>query len=129
MRLAGAEIVPREAAAGLPSLIARHRIVVGQQLLGALGVADLEAMATGRPVVMYLRSDLDYGEPPPISNARGPEAVASAALSLLDDSAAASRLGEESWRWTDRHHRIESVVEQLLALYEAGLGIRLRSGG
>ena len=121
MHEAGAVISDRVTASELPAFIGRHRVVLGQQFLGALGVADLEAMATARPVVMNLRTDLAYESVPPIVNAGDAQSIASATSALLDDPNMRASIGSSCSRWVDQYHRTDRVVEELLAMYAAAL--------
>ena len=103
----------------LPALIARHKVVVGQVRHGAVGMAEIEAMACGRPLVARFRYGRAYPEPPPIVNAEDGRAIAAAVLRLLDAPAERLALGEETRSWVERHHAREVVVARVEAVAEA----------
>ena len=95
--------------AALPGIIGRHGLVVGQVLLGALGMAELEAMACGRPVIAWSRFGSFYGESPPVVRALDGRDVATAIARLIDDPPLRARLGAESRSWVDTYHRLDSA--------------------
>ena len=103
----------------LPALIARHKVVVGQVRHGAVGMAEIEAMACGRPLVARFRYGCAYPEPPPIVNAEDGRAIAAAVLRLLDAPAERLALGEGTRSWVERHHAREVVVARVEAVAEA----------
>lgn len=103
----------------LPALIARHKVVVGQVRHGAVGMAEIEAMACGRPLVAYFRYGRAYPEPPPIVDAEDGAAIAAAVLRLLDAPAERLALGEETRSWIERNHAREVVVARVEAVAEA----------
>ena len=103
----------------LPALIARHKVVVGQVRHGAVGMAEIEAMACGRPLVARFRYGRAYPEPPPIVNAESGADVAREVLRLLDAPAEREALGEETRRWTERHHARDVVVARVEEVSQA----------
>ena len=103
----------------LPALIARHKVVVGQVRHGAVGMAEIEAMACGRPLVARFRYGRAYPEPPPIVNAGDGRAIAAAVLQLLDAPAERLALGEETRSWVESHHAREVAVARVEAVAEA----------
>lgn len=96
--------------------LASARVVLGQFRLGALGVADLEAMATGRPVLTWVREGI-YPEPPPVHSSRDPSDLARRVAELLDDDDAARAAGTAAADWVARTHGPERVARQLIAVY------------
>ena len=89
-------------------LLASSKIVIGQFQAGALGIADLEAMALGRPVVTWVRDV--YPDPPPVTNAHTAREVASAVLAGPSAADAAN--------WVERTHGREVVLGTLLPIYD-----------
>ncbi len=118
MRDAGAAIVPRLYPAEIPTFIARHRVVLGQQRLGVLGVSELQAMAAGRPVITHVNADADYGpDRPPIAEAHDPADIAHTAERLLASESAAAMLGGSGANWVRRHHDRSAVARRLVEIY------------
>jgi glycosyltransferase involved in cell wall biosynthesis len=102
----------------LPTLMARHRVIVGQVHQGAVGMVELEALACGRPVVTWFTYNDSYPEPPPFVQALRGEEIATAIRRLLDDPAEAARIGAASREWVVRHHNagtIAAKIEELAA--------------
>lgn len=119
MAAAGAHVIPRQAPGELPALLAGHRVVLGQQLLGALGVSELQAMAAGRPVVCHLRPDFDYGSVPPVVVSTGAIDAAERTLELLDRPDWASTVGASGATWVRANHGRDLVGRRLVELYES----------
>lgn len=119
-------MVPRLAPSDVPAFIARHRVVLGQQLLGVLGVSELQAMASGRAVVTHLGPDADYGgAAPPVVEAHEPDEIASAALALLGEPLTAVERGRAGATWVRAHHDRSAVAKRLVEIYRSELGIDL----
>ena len=122
-RRIGVELVPRAPAAQFRALLAAADVVVGQQASGCLGVADLEAMTLGRPLVARFTERDAYGEDAPLWNTTALD-PADAVLAALDDPGAAADRGRAGMRWVLRHHSPEAFVRSALTLYE-----RIRDDG
>lgn len=104
-----------------PGILARHRVAIGQVYEGAVGMAELEAMACARPVVTHFIYDRVYDAPPPFVQANSPRQVAAAVGRLLDDPALAEQTGTRSREWLLAHHdrrvvaeRVEEVLEEIV---------------
>ena len=120
-RLPNVTLIPHQPRAALPAIINRHAVVLGQALLGAVGMAELEAVSCARPVVAWYRYNHAYAEPPPIVKAVDGFDIATAVERLIDDPAERDRLGDEGRRWIQRYHnladasgRVEAAAIQLV---------------
>ncbi|MBK6563057.1 MAG: glycosyltransferase family 4 protein [Dehalococcoidia bacterium] len=102
--------------AKLPSLMARHRVIVGQVYQGAVGMVELESLACARPVVAWFTYPEAYEEPPPFVQALTGEAIAAAVTRLLEDPAEAARIGAESRAWVERQHNAVTIAGRIEAL-------------
>lgn len=118
---AGAELIDPVPSAEIPGLIAAHQVVVGQQLLGVLGVSELQAMALERPVAVDLHLGDTYPDPPPVLDTRSAIGVVEAVERLLDDADLRADLGRRGRQWVAVHHATPVVVDQLVALYRNAL--------
>ncbi|MFN0096850.1 MAG: glycosyltransferase family 4 protein [Dehalococcoidia bacterium] len=125
-KLPNVRLLPFQRRDQLPALINQHAIVVGQAFLGALGMAELEAMACARPVVAWYRNNAGYVEPPPIWRAVDGIDIARAVIRLHDDPAARETLGDAARGWVVRNHgmdhtaaRVEAAGVDALETYRA----------
>jgi len=103
----------------LPSLINEHGIVLGQVKLGSAGMAELEAMACGRPVVTWFNEIRAYTSRPPFVTAVDSVEIANAVKRLVDDAALRSRLGGEGREWVVEHHSLDRIVDRVEAVARA----------
>ncbi len=103
----------------LPQIIDEHGIVIGQARLGSVGMAELEAMACGRPVVAWFNERGGCSEPPPILSAVDGDDIARVVERLANDPAARDRLGAAGRAWVERHHGVERVVDRVEAVARA----------
>ncbi len=106
-------LLPRQARADLPAVISSHGIVVGQVNLGAVGMAELEAMSCARPVVCHFSFGDAYPEPPPFVAATTGRAIADAVIRLVDDPALRARTGDAGREWIVRHHHLDRITERV----------------
>jgi glycosyltransferase involved in cell wall biosynthesis len=93
-------------------------IVVEQLLAGAHGQTAVECMSMGKPVLSYLREDVETLMPRnhPIVNA-SPETVKEKLRSLIRDPGLRTRIGENSRRYVEEVHDYRVVARELERLY------------
>jgi glycosyltransferase involved in cell wall biosynthesis len=108
--LSNVSFIPRQKRRDLPAVIARHGVVIGQVNLGAVGMAELEAMSCARPVVSHFVFDHAYPEPAPFASASIPEEIAASVLRFVDDPAARAATGEAGRAWVRRHHDLDTIA-------------------
>ncbi len=114
-------ILPPVAHADMPGLLRRHRIVFGQQRLGALGNYELEALAVGVPVVTHYRHWDAYPIDPPVVDDRSASRVTPRVLALLEDDVARAALGQQGRGWVARYHAPSTIARGLIEMYSAAL--------
>ena len=94
--------------------------VLDQFMLGAFGTTTPEAMACGKPVLLYFNEE-DHRwclpEPPPIINVRTVDEIAQALQKIHDRPDWAVDIGRQGEEWFNRHHNIDVVVQRHLELY------------
>jgi len=98
-------------------------VVIDQFKMGAFGMATLEAMSCGRPVVCHVDRELAtsfYPTPPPTIGGPTPEDIA-AALELLRDPRRAASVGEQGRRWVELYHGPGAIFREHMAAYESVL--------
>ena len=104
-------------------------VVIAELVSGAYGLAALEAMAMGKPVICYLKPSLVSKFPADcaIVNAN-PGNLADVLGRLLSDGALRNRVGRDSRAYVEKHHDALALAKDLLKIYE-GLGLGAHRGG
>jgi glycosyltransferase involved in cell wall biosynthesis len=113
----GVTFIPPVAYADMPALIQAHDIIIGQFGLGCLGMAELESMACGKPVITYFSYPEWYESPPPILNSQNADQAYSALSSLLENPGLRRHLAGQSRAWVERHHNYITIARQLANYY------------
>jgi glycosyltransferase involved in cell wall biosynthesis len=104
----------------MPALYRSAGVVVDQLYFGWYGVTAVEAMATGRPVVAYLRPDLRERYAPPVAQA-DPDSIGRVLEEMYSRPDRGLALGERGRRYAIEQHAGEAVGRQWIDLYrEAG---------
>lgn len=101
-------------------LLAGARVVVGQSA-GILAASELEALATGAPLVVPVSLPLYAATPPPVLGGSVSEAV-EAVIGLLDGSCPHD--SEVTRRWVRDEHGVERAVDTVSETYRAVLAAR-----
>lgn len=108
-------LIPHQERHRLPAVIAQHGVVVGQVLLGVVGMAELESMACARPVISWYTHREAYPEFPPLVRAVDGFDIAASVIRLVDDAAQRQAVGGASRAWVRKYHDIADIsgrVEQ-----------------
>ncbi|SDY16728.1 Glycosyltransferase involved in cell wall bisynthesis [Evansella caseinilytica] len=94
-------------------------IVIDQLCIGAYANLSMEAMALGKPVICYIRDDLQSKYPGnlPIVNAN-PDTIYERLKWLLGRPEQWRRLGIRGRRYVRNYHNQDKVAKQLMAIYE-----------
>jgi glycosyltransferase involved in cell wall biosynthesis len=112
-------IIARQPRWKLPALFNQHGIVIGQVKLGSAGMAELEAMACGRPVVTWFNELHAYADVPPYVTAVDGFDIASAVANLVDQPELRDELGQRGRAWVAEHHSLAEVVTRVEEVAEA----------
>lgn len=96
----------------------RADVVVDQLVIGWYGVVTIEALAMGKPVVVYVRDDLarDFNPPLPIANAN-PDTVKGVLRELISDHGRRLELAETGRAFVEEVHDIRKVAARLRERY------------
>lgn len=89
-------------------------MVLDQFTLDSYGTAGLEAMSTGKPLVISLNEDnyrRYFSAPPPVVNVHSPDEIASKIEELLERGYRAKQLGLRERSWVVRNHYREAVQQ------------------
>lgn len=94
-------------------------IMLDQFVIGSFGVAALEAMALGKPVLCYIKPSLLSRLPPdfPIINANQDNLV-KVLGSLLKDGQRRHEIGRQSRAYIEKHHDAHQIAQQLVSIYQ-----------
>jgi glycosyltransferase involved in cell wall biosynthesis len=97
-------------------------IVVDQLLIGSTGVLTLEAMALGKPVVLYLREELfsNFYDEIPVANAN-PDTITSVLRKLIGDYEWRMHLSKVGRKAIEDRHDIKKVIHQYIENYNTVL--------
>ena len=125
--LPNVRLIHHQPRANLPRILSDHGVVLGQAFLGAIGMAELEAMAAARPVVTWFRFDTAYPEHPPLIRAVDGRDLAAAIVRLVDSPQQRDDLGSRARAWVQRYHSLERAAEAVEAAATAAM--RRRSLG
>ncbi len=104
----------------MPVVLASVDVVVGGLRLGALGVTELEALATGTPVIASVRGDLPQVEPyyrssPPVLPSVTPQSVVDQVTEMISNRDSLVAVGMKGKEWVREYHSADRVA----ALYES----------
>lgn len=102
--------------------IAACDIFLDQFIVGDFGMASLEAMALGKPVVCYVKESLRGAYPAdlPIVSAT-PDELPDVLEWLLRDGSARARLGREGRSYVEQHHSMLARASALQSTYMRGM--------
>ncbi len=96
---------------------AHCHVVVDQFDVGGLGGIAIEAMAAGRPVMMYVNencSRLQYGgDTPPVINCWSEDEIYGCLMGCAEASFIHEK-SEQSYSWVHRQHRTDVVYDKIL---------------
>jgi len=106
-------VFPFELIKSWSEIIQDHDIILGQFVLGSLGMSDLEAMSCGKPLITYLR-DIKC---PAISTA-SPDIIAKVVIDLIENKELRIKKGEESREWILKYHDAKKISKRLKNIYE-----------
>ncbi len=100
-------------------LIQKADIFLDQFVLGSYGMASLEAMAFGKPVVCYIKPSMVNKYPPdlPIVNANQ-DNLAEVLKPLIEDGKLRYEFGRQSRAYVEKYHDAAKLAHQLVGIYE-----------
>ncbi len=112
-------LIPHQPRNHLPEIISQHGVVIGQVLLGVVGMAELESMACARPVVSWFSHRGAYEEFPPFVLAVDGFDIATAVIRLVDDASERTHIGGASRAWVSKYHNVDAVSARVEQAAEA----------
>ena len=95
-------------------------IVLDQFTIGTFGTVTPEAMACGKPVMLYFNREVHewcYGDMPPVVSAGTEDQIFSELMALLGSRERRLAVGQASREWIVKHHGWELVADRQIAVY------------
>lgn len=94
-------------------------IFLDQFVIGSYGMAAVEAMAFGKPVVCYIKDSLIKNYPPdfPVINANQ-ENLVEVLRNFLKDGNLRKEIGKKSREYVEKYHSMEILGNKLLEIYK-----------
>ncbi|WP_051569316.1 glycosyltransferase [Alkaliphilus transvaalensis] len=94
-------------------------IVIDQILCGSYGNVSVEAMAMGKPVICYIRPDLEkmYGDKMPIISAN-PDNLYQKLKALITEPEERFSLGKKGRAYVEEHHEGSRIIKDLIKIYQ-----------
>ncbi len=114
--------IPWTPHAEMPQLMGRATVVVGRLRLGSLGITELEAMATGRPLILQQSGSVQgfdgyYESDPPVISCTTALEVADAVQECLGNESYAREIGSNGRRWALKYHSPGVVADLYVKEY------------
>ncbi len=95
-------------------------IFIDQLIIGSYGMATMEAMSFGKPVMCYIMPEVfEAGLPAncPIVNTN-PENLKEKIIELITNPQLRHDLGKRSRSFAEEHHDVDKVAQQLMFIYK-----------
>lgn len=94
-------------------------IFVDQLIIGHHGVASVEAMAMGKPVICFIKPSLlnDYPPELPVVSAN-PDTIYEKLEMLIKDASLRNRLGVEGRKYAEKYHHDKVLAKEMVKIYE-----------
>lgn len=100
------------------SMLGDCDIMLDQFVVGGFGVATLEAMAMGKPVLCYIPPNIKNLPPDiPIVNANQ-DNLAEVLGNLLGNGALCNQIGRQSRAYVEKYHDAHKIAQDLVKIYE-----------
>lgn len=95
-------------------------IVIDQILCGAYGNVSVEAMALGKPVICYIRPDIQARIPAelPIVSAN-PDTLYESLMFLIKNPEYRQQAGRQGRAYVEKYHDSAAVIKQLIQIYRS----------
>ncbi len=111
------EFIPPVVPTEVEFLIRSTDVIVGQFALGALGLAELQAMSCAKPVICSFRYGEAYSTPPPLYHANTAQEIDEHLEDLLQHPEEGVALGRKAREWVIKNHDRRILSAKLEELY------------
>ena len=95
-------------------------VVIDQFILGSIGLVTLEAMACGKPVIVYMNEEplkILKESIPPVLNSRTEEEILSSMRLCISDRKKVTAIGKRSREFIEEIHSPKAVIGRILGYY------------
>jgi glycosyltransferase involved in cell wall biosynthesis len=113
------EFIPLVAPDKVEHLIRPADVIVGQFALGALGLAELEAMSCAKPVICSFRYKEAYSTPPPVFQATTAREIDEHLENLFQHPEVGASYGQSAREWVIKNHNHRTLSARLEVLYQS----------
>ncbi|HDP70241.1 MAG TPA: glycosyltransferase [Actinobacteria bacterium] len=103
----------------MPKIINSYDIIIGQLEIGAIGMSELEALASGKPVICNFIYGNIYKESPPFLLAKDAKDIKNHIETLIRKRGLIKKIGDKGRDWVVKNHGQETIVKELLKIYES----------
>jgi len=109
----------------MKKVISTCDIYIDELRCGSYGVTAVEAMASGKPTITFIRDDLieKYPKDLPIVNAN-PDTIYDKLKMLIKDAELRHKIGMKSRKYVEKYHSLEVIGPKLLEIYKE-IGLKL----
>jgi len=115
------EFLPHIPAEKVPQVLQSADVIVGQCLVGALGLAELQAMSCAKPVIASFCHEEAYSTPPPIYKAATAQEVDEGLEYFYEHRDQGLELGLHARKWVIAHHSFQARTHKLEKIYQLTL--------
>ncbi len=113
--------LPRIPQEHIQDVVRQADVVVGQFVLGAIGLSESQAMSCAKPVIASFTYQDAYPTPPPVCHATSVSQIEAHLERLYLDREEASALGRQGREWVIAHHGTDVLAERLETIYAAAI--------
>jgi glycosyltransferase involved in cell wall biosynthesis len=99
-------------------LLGSYNLLIGQMSVGAIGMTELEGLATERPVLANFKYGHIYSELPPLLSVNDEDELYACILELINDKCKRDMIGRKGREWVINQHNYCAVAKKLSGYYE-----------
>lgn len=110
--------ISKQNRSSLKEIVSSHGIILGQFIVGAIGMAELEALCCKRPVICNFLYDHFYDEPSPFFQAQTTDNI----IEIIESFISAPNKyweNKDNYRnWVIKYHSKEAITEKVIKIYQ-----------
>ncbi len=102
----------------IPSLLSGYDFILGQFILGAFGMSELEAFAASKTVICNAIYNIEYdNNTPHLQATRANEIVSHVDRIVSNPHVFLKTKGESAWDWVYKNHNMKIIAEKVETIY------------